>query len=192
MSIRDLPSALSGEFDKRELRPFLGVHIDLPDPVFAVTGSTSIDYDGKRWTAIANIGAIDTIGEGTDGSATGVKATLFSVPSEFRDDVADQAVRGCLFELYVGALDVNYREVIGFKKLWIGRLDTYDITDAGDSITVSAGGESRMRDQRRPAIKRFTDLWQQRRFPGDLAFQYIARLVEVPILWAKAKQDSVL
>lgn len=192
MSIRDLDPALAAEFASDELRPFIGVHIDLPDPVFAVTGNATINYAGQEWTAIGGLASIDTVGEGTDGSVVGVKATLNQVPSEFRDDVADQAVRGCLYELYVGALDAAYREVLGFKLLWRGRLDTYDITDTGDTITVSAGGESRMRDQRRPAIKRFTDLWQQRRFSGDVAFQYAARMVEVPILWAKAKQDSVL
>ena len=106
--------------------------------------------------------------------------------------MADQAVRGCAFELYVGALSPNFQEVIGFKKLWIGRLDKYDIVDGGDTLTVTAGGESRMRDQRRPTIKRFTDWWQQRKFPGDLAFQYVARMTEVPILWAKASQNAVL
>lgn len=192
MSIRDLSPDLADEFDKRELRPFIGVHIDLPDPVFAVTGNATIRYAGEEWTAIGGLGSIDTIGEGTDGSAVGVKATLYSVPAEFRDDIADQAVRGCLYELYVGALDPLYREVLGFKQLWKGRLDTYDITDAGETITVSAGGESRMRDQRRPTIKRFTDWWQQRKSPGDVVFQYAARMVEVPILWAKARQDAVL
>jgi hypothetical protein len=192
MSIRDLPPALADEIKKPELRPFLGLHIDLPDPVFAVTGNATIRYAGEEWTAIGGIGSIDTVGEGTDGAAVGVKATLFSVPSEFRDDVADQAVRGCLYELYVGALDEAYTDVIGFKQIWKGRLDSYDIADAGDTITVSAGGESRMRDQRRPAIKRFTDWWQQRKYPNDLAFEYVSRMVEVPILWAKAKQDAVL
>lgn len=192
MSIRNLDPALSAEFARDELRPFIGVHIDLPDPVFAVTGNATIRYAGEDWTAIGGLASIDTVGEGTDGSAVGVKATLYQVPAEFRDDVADQAVRGCLYELYVGALDAAYKEVLGFKLLWKGRLDTYDITDAGDTITVAAGGESRMRDQRRPTIKRFTDWWQQRHYPGDLAFQYVARMVEVPILWAKAKQDSVL
>ena len=190
--LRDLPPELVDEITAPELRPFLGLHIDLPDPVFAVTGNATIRYANEDWTAIGGIGSIDTIGEGTDGSATGVKATLFQVPSEFRDDVADQAVRGCLYELYVGALAPNYQDVAGFKLIWKGRLDGYDITDAGETITVSASGESRMRDQRRPTIKRFTDYWQQRKYPGDRAFEYVARMTEVPILWAKAPQSSVL
>lgn len=189
--LTDAPD-LAAEIEKPELRPFLGLHIDLPDPVYAVTGNATIAYAGHEWTAVGGVAAIDTIGEGTDGSATGVRATLYEVPAEFRDDVADQAVRGCLYELYVGALAPNYQDVVGFQKLWVGRLDTYEITDAGQTLTVSAGGESRMRDQRRPAIKRFTDWWQQRRYPGDLAFQYVARMTEVPILWAKAAQSAVL
>ena len=190
--LRDLDPGLREELEKPELRPFLGVHIDLPDPVFAVTGNATIFYGGETWSAIGGLGQIDTIGEGTDGSAVGVKATLYQVPSEFRDDIADQAVRGCLYELYVGALDATYTEVIGFKNIWKGRLDTYEIVDAGETITVSAGGESRMRDQRRPAIKRFTDWWQARRHPNDKAFQYVSRMVEVSILWAKAPQSAVL
>jgi hypothetical protein len=190
--LRDLDPALQAEIEKPELRPFLGVHIDLPDPVHAVTGNATIRFDNQEWTAVGGLGQIDTIGESTDGSAVGVKASLFQVPSEFRDDVADQAVRGCLYELYVGALDYTYRTVIGFKKIWIGKLDTYDIADAGETITVTAGGESRQIDQKRPAIKRFTDWWQQRKYPGDRGFEYVAAMVEVPILWAKGKQDAVL
>lgn len=190
--IRDLDIGLQEEIEKPELRPFLGLHIDLPDPVYAVTGNATITYAGEVWSAIGGLGQIDTIGEGTDGSATGVKASLYEVPADFRDDIADQAVRGCLYELYVGALDPSYQEVVGFKNIWKGRLDTYEIVDAGETITVTAGGESRMRDQRRPAIRRFTDWWQQRRYPGDRCFEYVTRMVEVPILWAKSRQDAVL
>lgn len=186
---RDLDPALATEIAAPELRPFLGLHIDLPDPVFAVTGNATIAYAGEEWTAIGGLGSIDAAGEGTDGSSVGIRATLYNVPAEFRDDIADQAVRGCLYELYVGALAADWQDVLGFKLIWKGRLDTYEIVDGGETLTVTAGGESRMIDQRRPAIKRFTDFWQKRKYPGDRAFEYVSRMVEVPILWARAEQS---
>ena len=185
---RDLPSALAEAVADRVVRPFLAVHIDFPDPVHAWTGTGTILFQGNEWTGIHSIGAIDTIGEGTDGSATGVKATLYEVPENFRDDIRDQAVRGCAFELYVGALDETFQQVVGFKLIWRGRLGGFEIVDAGETITVTASGESRQIDQRRPTIKRFTDEWQQRRYPGDRFFEYVPRMAELPILWAKAAQ----
>lgn len=192
MSRLDDAPELAEEVARPQLRPFLAVHIDFPDPVFGFTGKGIINFDGQEWVGIAGIGAIDTIPETTDGSATGVSATLFQVPSEFRDDIADQAVRGCLYELFLGALSEDYKTVIGFKRIWRGTLQGYEITDAGTTISVKATGESRAIDQRRPAQKRFSDEWQQRKYPGDKFFEYLSRCAEIPILWAKARQDSTL
>jgi hypothetical protein len=187
---RNLPQALADAIADRVVRPFLAVHIDFPDPVFAWTGRGTIRFNDEDWTGIHSIGAIDTIGEDTDGSATGVKATLSEVPANFRDDIADQAVRGCLYELFVGALDETYQQVVGYKLIWKGRLGSYEIVDGGETLTVTAGGESRQIDQRRPSIKRFTDERQQRQYPGDRFFEYLPRMTEIPILWAKTNQSG--
>lgn len=187
---RDLPPGLKTAIAERVVRPFIAVHIDFPDPVFAWTGRGTIRFNDEDWTGIHTVGAIDTIGEDTDGSATGVKATLLEVPANFRDDLADQAVRGCLYELYVGALDETFQQVVGYKLLWKGRLGSYEIVDGGDTLTVTAGGESRQIDQRRPSIKRFTNERQQRLHPGDRFFEYLPRMTEIPILWAKANQSG--
>lgn len=200
MNPRDLDPALDAEVKAPRLRPFLALHIDFPDPVFAFTGKGTIQFDPdggalledtQEWIGIAGIATIDTINEGTAGSATGVSATLLRVPSEFRDDIADQAVRSCLYELFVGAFDEDYQTVRGVKKIWKGTLQSYRIVDGGDTITVTAGGESRAIDQRRPTIKRFTDEWQQRKYAGDRCFEYVPNLAEIPILWAQAKQDGL-
>lgn len=191
MDGRSLSPDLVTEITAPALKPFLAVHIDFPDPVFAFTGKGRIAFGGNEYVGIEGIAAIEPIGEGTDGSAVGVRCTLLRVPSEFRDDIADQAVRGCLYELYFGAFSENFQAVRGFKRIWKGTLQSYVIQDDGNNITVSAGGESRAIDQRRPSIKRFTDDYQQRRFPGDKFFQYAPKLTEIPILWAKAKQEDV-
>ena len=187
---RNLPGGLSQAVAERVVRPFLAVSIAFPDPVFAWTGRGTISFNQEEWTGIHGIGSIDTIGEGTDGSATGVSATLMEVPDNFRDDVRDQAVRGCAYKLFVGALDETYQRVVGVQMIWSGRLSGFEIVDAGSTLTVTATGESRQIDQRRPAIKRFTNEYQQRRYPGDRFFEYLPRMTEIPILWAKANQNA--
>lgn len=193
---RDLPTDLSNEVVQPDLRPFLAVRIELPDPVYVWSGRGILEFpdaDGnnRTWLGAGDVGTIDTVGEATDGSAQGMRVSLLNVPSEFRDDIADQATRGVLFEVDLGALDMTYQNIVGTTLLWKGRLDKYDITDSGSSITVELTGESRAIDQRRPAIKRFTDEYQQRQHPGDLFFQYVPQMTEVSILWAQGEQNSV-
>src|SRR5207237_1404636 len=115
--------------------------------------------DLQTWIGAGRLGAIDTIAEATDGSATGIKVSLFDVPSEHAADIAAQATRGALFEVYVGAIELgdDWHSVIATKLLWRGRVDEYKITDAGTTLSVEISGESRAIDQRRPSIKRFTD-----------------------------------
>jgi hypothetical protein len=194
---RDIPADLQTAIEEPVVRPFMAIRIELPDPVFVWTGSGMLVFDdadggSHNWLGAGGIGAIDTVGEATDGSATGVRATLFNVPSEFRDDIADQAERGVLMELYVGALNETFQTVDSVALIWKGRLDQYKITDGGATLSVEVVGESRAIDQRRPAIKRFTDEYQQRKHPGDLFFQFVPQMVEVAILWAKAEQNATV
>jgi hypothetical protein len=94
------------------------------------------------------------------------------------------------YELYIGALNETYQQIEGVALVWKGRLDSYKITDAGTTLSVEVAGESRAIDQRRPAIKRFTDEYQQRKHPGDKFFQYVSQMTEVSILWAKSEQSA--
>lgn len=192
---RDLPSDLTDAIAEPVVRPFMALRLETPDPVYVWTGRGNLIFDdadgnSRTWQGAGGIGAIDTVGESTDGSATGIRATLYEVPSEFRDDIADQAARGVLMELYVGAINETFQTVDATSLIWKGRLDQYKITDGGATLAVEVVGESRAIDQRRPSIKRFTDEYQQRQHPGDLFFQYVRQMTEVSILWAQAESST--
>lgn len=193
---RDLPSALEDAIDEPVVNPFLAIRLETPDPVYVFTGRGTISFDDadgttRSWIGAGEIGSIEAISESTDGSATGIRCALLNVPSDFRPDIADQAVRGVTFELYAGALNETYQLVEASALIWKGRLDKYVISDAGETLSVEVTGESRAIDQRRPAIKRFTDEYQQRKHPGDKFFEYVPRMTEVAILWGKAEQSPV-
>jgi hypothetical protein len=194
--VRQLPPALQAAIEKDVVRPFFAVSIDLPDPVFLWTGSGKISFADEDWVGIGSregecIGALETIGESTDGSATGVKVTIVGIPSEHREHIEAQAVRGAEFRVYIGALNETRQIVQAYKLLTRAKLDSYQIVDGVD-LSVIVTGESRMLDQRRPSIKRYTDAAQQKKYPGDRFFEYMPQLPSIPILWAKAKQDAVL
>jgi hypothetical protein len=195
MAVRPLDPVLQAEIAKDVVKPFFAVSIAFPDPVFIWTGTGNIPFADEEWIGIGNadaaIGALDTIGEGVDGSATGVKVTLVGIPSEHREHLEAQAVRGAEFKVYIGALNETRQTVQAYKLLTRAKLDSYQIVDGVD-LSVIVTGESRMLDQRRPAIKRYTDAAQQRKYPGDRFFEYMPQLPSIPILWAKAKQDAVL
>lgn len=188
---RELSPELEAELHKDGIRPFLALFIDFPDPVRAFTGRGRMTLGGQQFLGIHGIASIDAIGETVSGSASGVRASLLAVPSEFAPDVADQAVRGVTFEMYAGAFDIDFQTVVGHQRIFKGTLQGYEIVDEGISISVIAYGETRQIDQRRPAVKRYTDEYQQRKYPGDRFFEYLPRLTEVPILWAKGRQDPL-
>jgi hypothetical protein len=190
MSRLDDEPELAAEIEAPSLRPFLALHVDLPDPVHAFTGKGTIHFDDQDWTGVEGVATVALLGESTDGSAVGVTATLNRIPAEFRDDIQDQAVRGGLVEFILGCFSTDYQTLIGRRRLWKGRLQTYDVDDGGTELSVTIGAESRAIDQRRPAIKRFTDDYQQRMFPGDRAFEYLPKMAEIAILWANASQDA--
>lgn len=192
---RDLPTALETAIDAPVVRPFLALRIELPDPVYVWTGRGTLIFDdadgnSRSWIGAGGVGAIDTVGEATDGSAVGIRATLLDVPAEFRADIADQAVRGVKFDIAVGSLNETYQQIEAVKWLNRCKLDDYKITDGGSTLNVEVVGESRAIDQRRPAIKRFTNEYQQRKFPGDQFFEYVPKMTEVSILWAQAEQNA--
>lgn len=188
---RDISPELEAELATSGIRPFMAMFIDFPDPVRAFTGRGRMELGGEEFLGIHGVASIDTIGETVSGSAAGVRATLLQVPSEFEADIADQAVRGVAFEMYAGVFDLDFQTVIGHQRIWKGTLQGYEILDEGSSITVTAVGESRQIDQRRPTVKRYTDEYQQRKYAGDRFFEYLPRLTEVPILWAKGRQDPL-
>lgn len=192
---RDLPTELETAIEQPVVRPFLAVRIEVPDPVYVWTGRGNLIFDdadggSHTWQGAGGLGSIDTVGEATDGSATGIRVALYEIPSEFRDDLADQAVRGVTFEVYVGALNETYQVVEAAALIWKGRLDNYKITDGGDTLSVEVTGESRAIDQRRPAIKRFTNEYQQRKHPGDRFFEYVPQMTEISILWAQSELQT--
>lgn len=182
---RDLPELLAADLASPNRRPFLAVHMALADPVSAWTGLGPLSFGGRTYLGTGRFGSIEPAGESDDGGAGGLRLTLGGIPPAMEADIMEQAYRGATIELFAGTTDPTFKLASGPKRLERMIIDTVEIVH-GDELTLSIGAETRMRDQGRPRIRRYTDAEQQRRFPGDRFFEYLPSLQEVSIPWGRS------
>lgn len=182
---RDL-GGIGSEVVKPVLNPFFAVRMALPEEACAWTGVGTLTFGGRDYLGTGSLGTIGTIGEGSDGSAIGMTVSLSGIAPDLADDILTQPYRGAVFEVFVGALEADFVTLVAPPKLlWRGHVDTVSLTD-GEQMALTITAESRMRDQGRPRIRRYTDQEQQRRYPGDKFFQYLASLAEINLVWGKS------
>jgi hypothetical protein len=180
---RQLPAALRDEIEAPELRPFFAVSIDLPDPVYAWSGVGEITFDGKTFDGVGSLGGISAISEQADGTASGISLTLSGIDPEFTQYLINQPYRGAHTAVYVGALDAGFAEVVAWKRLSTWRLNAVSIVDDESGMTITVECEGAFIDQTRARVRRFTNEEQQRRYPGDKFFEYMAAMQEVRVIW---------
>ena len=179
---RDL-GALGGEIVKPVFNPFYALAIGLPEAVRAWTGIGTLRFGGYDYDGT---GAFGSIGEGTDGSAIGMTATLSGISPDLVDDIFNQPYRGASFQLFIGATADDFKTISAEPVLlWRGKVDAVTVAD-GEQLAVTITAESRMRDQGRPRVRRYTNQEQQQRHPGDRMFEYLPSLAEINMVWGKA------
>ena len=89
---------------------------------------------------------------------------------------------------HAGLIDNAGALVADPVKVFEGTMDTMPI-NLGEYATVSMTCENRLADWKRPSQRRWTDAEQQHRFPGDVGFDYVARLVDKEI-WRPALDQN--
>lgn len=185
---RQLPSTLQGEIQAPALRPFFAVHIALPDPVCAWSGVGEITFDGKTFDGVGSLGGVSAIAEQADGTASGISLSLSGIDPSFTQYLIEQPYRGARVELYLGVLDQGFAQVTAWKRLSIWRLNAVSLAETASedgevAVTVTVECEGAFIDQTRARVRRFTDEEQQRRYPGDRFFEYMAAMQEVRLIW---------
>lgn len=182
---RDLGD-LATEITQPVLRPFWALHLALPDVVRCWTGVGTLTFLGQQWDGIGSFGGISGLSEGSDGTANKISFSLSGVDQTFYQYLVEQPYRGARIELYCGALDEAYQQVVAVKTdpIYAGSLTEVTLTD-GEAIQIDISCERASRDQMRQRVRRYTNEEQQRLHPGDMFFEYQAQMQSVQVIWGK-------
>jgi hypothetical protein len=182
---RNLTSAVVTEITGQSVQPFLLFQGSFATgTVRAWSGIGDLSWNGFTWVGTGNLLSVSNVEETAQTTANGVSVTLNGIPSELISLALQGCRQGADGKIYLGFL--NNGVVSNPILLFEGKLDVPVIQEDGESSSITISYESRLIDLERPRESRFTDEDQQRVYPGDLGFEFVAGLQDKSIVWGRA------
>ena len=110
------------------------VRLDLDTGALRFTSAGhNISYDSATWTGAGGLGAIDTISEGLNLEARGIRLSLSGIPTSLVSAALSEPVQGRRLRLWLALFDTTTNAIIADPVLeWDGRIDTMQIIDGGN------------------------------------------------------------
>ena len=165
------------------------------------TGTVNNCYLGAG--TLVNISAVE---ETTEIEAKSAVVTMTGIPSDFLSLALDEPYQGRECKIYFG-LSLNNRTILTqagdtitsenlfefitesetryLAEIFSGELDQMNISEEGNSCTISVTAENVLIKLERPIVRRFTNEDQKSRFPTDKGLEFVAGLQDKEIFWGR-------
>jgi len=184
---RNLDSSLLAQMRSGKWAPILLIQIDFASgSTYWWTGLGTITWNGHDWLGTGTLGKISTVSEVNEIRADTVTLSLSAIPSDIVDDVLNEIRQGKACKIWLAAIDVATRALIGNPyQTFGGRVDVGAIEDGEDVCTATITVENRLIDLQRARAIRYTHEDQQAVLAGDLGFEFVPQLQEWNGVWGK-------
>lgn len=184
MSERSLHANVSVGVMAQLVRPALLCEIQFPTGTVNIwTGQGTITWDSKTWTGTGELVGFSSFPETTDGSSQGTQIILSGIDSTILDDSVNDEFQGSPVSIWVAILSESGTVTADPFKQFGGLIDTGEIRDDGEKATITINAESRLIDHLRPRQWRYTNQDQQKLYPGDKGFEFIATTPDRQLVW---------
>jgi len=130
--------------------------------------------------------SISNINETADIRASGVKISLSGLDSSILSSSISQDSEGGLVKLYFGVLTTTNNETVVVDtpyQLFEGSLDTIQVSETGESATITVTVENKLIMLERPRNRRYTDQDQKNLFAGDKGLEFVDDLQDKELIW---------
>jgi len=162
------------------------VEMDFAGGVVRATNAPyTIEWNSQSWTGLGNLGGIEVIDEGANMEAFGVALRLSGVPAELLAIALGETYQGRDCSIWCAPLDADHAIIADPVLVFLGRMDTMEISMANGQGVITLSAESRLVDLERPRVRRYNDADQQAEYPGDLGLQFVEQMVEKELVWGR-------
>jgi hypothetical protein len=183
---RDMSAMLSTALEESELRPILFFEGEFASGWVRIwSGLGDLDWNDRTWTGVGSLLGLGSIEETQQVVASGTTVSLSAVPQEMVSLAIEEAEQGKPGRVWLGLLTEDREVIADPVQAFTGRLDVPEISDAGDSCTLTISYENRLLDLQTPRNWRYTHEGQQVLAPGDRGFEFVAAIQDQEITWGR-------
>ena len=170
--------------NQKVIRPVIFVELLFDDdPLYVNTTPSVLEWDSKVWLGAGELGAISSPVQKIDMSSPILTVSLSGVPVERLNEARLEKYRNRIGNVYLGLFGSDWTLESAPLQIYGGTLDGMSIGVSGKTSTLSVDIGSPFGEWDIPKPYRNTNENQQKIYPGDLGFEYIARMVEVDLVW---------
>jgi hypothetical protein len=170
---------------------FIAVELDYPAGMVRVNSTQiNLEIEGQNYLGLGILGSISDLREAADGQSVAYSLQLTGVPEYLTvggvkkratDYFGEQNVQGRSARVFLGFTNAK-NQVVGVKVINVGFMDAQDISLG----VVRVSCETIAIDWYRPRVRYLTDNDQQKQYPGDTFFEFIAALPGMQLKWGRA------
>lgn len=179
---RTISTQVSDALDDETISPFFAVDLDFDSgSLYVWSGYGNLTIGGKTYLGAGELLNISSVEETTEMQAKGASINLTGLPSSLIALALTEPYQGRECRIYFGVTNSpsNYVEIFA------GEMDQMNITETGDTCTISITAENVLIRLERPTIRRFSDEDQKSRYPSDEGFKFVAGLQDKEIFWGR-------
>ena len=183
---RNMSAAMREAVTGSVFRPILFVYASFPDiEVRLWSGLGSIEWDGHTWLGMGSILGVEDITETTDSASQGISLQLSGMPSSLFEAAALGNYQNRPAKVWLGALDESMQLIMEPYLFFSGVMDSDRVDENGETVTVTIFAESRLSDQLKSKVFRYSHEDQQTLYPldNDKGLEFVAALQDSTLNW---------
>ncbi len=164
----------------------LAAEIDFPSGVTRVhTGTGTVIINGQTFLGVGTLGDVGSVTEENSTSSSTMSMALSGLDMSLVGETLNEEVIGCNVVCYLAVMN-DQGVVTGANVLFEGFITDTSL-QAGQQNALSYVIANVFERWSQGLPDRYTDESQQRLYPGDRFFRYVAQMAERSIFWGSKK-----
>lgn len=188
---RELSQDMAAAIIEDVVRPFF-----LFEGIFASStlrlwdGNLDLLWDSVTWLGNGWFKGFSDVKEDNESNSKGLDILLSGVPSTLVSLILSEQNHACRGKLYLGLFDDTYTIIDDPYLLFEGSLSSPKINDSSDSCEVTLSYEDDLVILQNNKESRYNHESQQRFFPGDLGFEFVASIQNWSGFWGNKEKPK--